>query len=189
MADNLVNNPDGSDNPYLEAYKFKRKLGPNYFRLIDQKFPQKNVCLFCLTPKHKNANIACSEQCKKQLEFRSGHKLMRDTVLARDKFCCQLCGVSEASLAKALNILKKSNRKLWALKREELRIPKKRIGILLDADHILPISKGGGSGMIGDILTNIWSLCLSCHYFKDFNINGATTKSPIPKAKNRKVLR
>jgi len=184
VADRLIVH----NNPYLESYKFKRKLDTNYFRLIDQKFPEKNVCYFCLTVEGTDASIDCKIYCKQQLEFRNGHKPIRDAVLERDNFTCQMCGVEERYLSQALKILKKTNKKLWKLKLEELHIPEKRAGCLLDMDHILPVSKGGGAGIDIDIRLNLWILCIFCHFHKDYCLNGPTVKPAKSKTKDREVL-
>lgn len=186
MADHL-----SSGNPFLAKYVYKRKLDHTYFETIDQWFPDKNVCYFCLTYLDSNANIHCETVCKDQLRLRSEHRAMRNEILIRDNYTCQTCGVSEKLLSKALDILKKANRKLWRLKREEIRVPDKRTGILLDVDHVIPISQGGGAGMRGDIRTNLRTLCLLCHY----NTH-ETQDKPVatdlehskPKRKNRKIL-
>ncbi len=184
----MANYLDGSSNPYLEGYRFKRKLDLNYFRLIDQKFPKKNVCYFCLTPKLKNGSMGCTDHCNQQLEFRKGHKPIRDFILIRDNFTCQLCGVTEESLSKALKILKRTNRHQWKAKREELKIPDKRIGLLMDIDHIIPISEGGGAGMIGNLTFNLRTLCLLCHFHVHQKDKPVIAKPSKPKTKNRKVL-
>ena len=164
--ENCLNPKDGSDNPYLKPYLFKRELDGNYFRLIAKKHPNFVVCYFCLTPKEANGKMCCSEECNVQLTYRSGHKIIRQVILERDNRTCQICGVREESLVKSLNLLKKVSKKLWRLKLQELKIPDKRIDNYMDVDHILPISKGGGAGYVGDIRTNLRVVCIYCHFHK-----------------------
>jgi 5-methylcytosine-specific restriction endonuclease McrA len=184
-VENVLN---GSENPYLSKYKYKRKLDSHYFHLVDTKFPEKNVCYFCLTVQTDDDNMICKTYCKEQIEFRISHKLIRDEILARDNYTCQQCGVEEKSLHTALEILRKSNKKLWKLKRAELKIPDKRVGCLLDVDHIIPVTRGGGAGIGGDIRLNLQTLCLYDHFHKDYYLNGPTAKPPKLKTKNRKIL-
>lgn len=182
----MENRLDGSWNPYLVKYKFKRKLDANFFKLIDSKFPNKDVCYFCLTLKHESASVGCGTFCKEQIIYRSQHRVIRDHILVRDNYTCQQCGVEQKHLDTALKLLKKANKKLWRLKREELHIPDKRIITLMDVDHVIPIKDGGGCGMIGDIRNNLRCLCLYCHFYKDNHVKAP--KSNKSQTKDRKVL-
>lgn len=93
-------------------------------------------------------------------------------VLERDKHICQTCGVNVESLFISLRILKKSNSLEYKNKLKELCIPEHRTGKisrLLDCDHIIPISKGGGAGIPIDYLLNLQAICLHCHHQKNIS--------------------
>lgn len=160
------------ENKFLKKYQFKRKLDSNYFRSIDHHF-DKVVCYYCLLPlgEGRRIDMTCSPECQKQLDLRSSDGLLRHEIITTQGLICSMCGVNGESLRVALRIYKRSNSDQQYQKRlQELKVPLSRVSRpcnLIDVDHIIPVSKGGGAGIEGDIRANCQPLCLYCHDLKD----------------------
>ena len=81
---------------------------------------------------------------------------MRLEVWKRDRGICAECGEDTKRVQQELAFAERAGK--GASFRKENGIPKHR-KTLWDADHIIPVERGGGS--CG--LENIRTLCLSCH--------------------------
>lgn len=88
----------------------------------------------------------------------------------RDKGVCRDCGVSTLVLRRELDALSEEER---GVRCEQLGVPPHRGepgNSLWDADHMVPVSEGGGC--CG--LDNIATLCVPCHYKKNHKDEGPT---------------
>jgi 5-methylcytosine-specific restriction endonuclease McrA len=146
-------------NLAIRLFKHKRILDKSFFLRHDY-----SKCAFCYKELTYPQVFTCSFNCQQQIDLRSCASLLRKEVLKRDKFFCQACGVNLSSVYKALRIIAKALPKELDDVLRRLWIPRDRIGRApADADHILPVSLGGGAGVEGDILDNLQTLCLICH--------------------------
>lgn len=117
------------------------------------------LCRWCGKDVPPPKQTFCGPACVHEYKLRSDPHYLRAAVYQRDKGVCAKCGLDTAKL----------EQQLWALKtseeRDELR---RRMGMPLhrttfwDADHIVPVSEGGG---LCD-LSNMATLCCPCHFAK-----------------------
>lgn len=148
------------------------------------------LCRFCNGEIPKRRRTFCSAECVHEHKLRSDPSYVRSELFKRDKGRCATCGRSARVLNAKLHRWKKWDRiyctrfpkplkwssswssgrkKFLATRRERLF---KRIGLewllhrksFWDADHILPVAKGGGE--CG--LDNYQTLCCFCHREKTF---------------------
>ena len=142
----------------------KRYIG----KLIDAKLLPKNedgftCCRWCNGSVKPPKKTMCSPECVHEILIRTSTNYLRTCVYKRDKAICAMCGVDTKDIAKqAINLVDKEReeflkeysislkRKIWI---------KKHGGGLWDADHIVPVVKGGG--LCG--LDNLRTLCIKCH--------------------------
>ncbi len=111
-----------------------------------------STCRWCGQPVPKGRFTFCSAACVHEWKLRTDPGYLREQVFARDRGVCALCGVDTEQL-------RKDKRKLdYAARRqfEKHWGPRRH---LWDADHIVPVSAGGGE--CG--LDNMRTLCLKCH--------------------------
>ena len=110
------------------------------------------VCRWCSAEVPKGRYTFCSAACVHQWKLRTDPGYLREQVFARDRGVCALCGADTEALRKNKRKLDYAARqrfeKEWGLRRN-----------LWDADHILPVSQGGGECD----LANMRTLCLKCH--------------------------
>ena len=114
------------------------------------------LCRWCGLEVPKGRQTFCSDWCVEEWKLRSNPGYLRDKVLERDQGICAVCKIDclaewrrilrlrGGSRAKALadwNLNHRFRRSLW------------------DADHIVPVSEGGGECD----LSNLRTLCLKCH--------------------------
>jgi len=86
---------------------------------------------------------------------------LRAQVRKRDQGVCALCKTDTLGLLEKLNALRQFDRAKWKRTLEAIGISPARLhGELWDADHIVPVSEGGG--LCG--LENIRTLCIPCHH-------------------------
>lgn len=123
----------------------EQKRGPNGERL----------CFWCEKPVPPPKRSFCSQECVHEWRLRTDPRYLRRCVFERDQGVCALCGLDTEALRRELEALP-----WWEQeeRRATLRIPPNRRS-LWDADHILPVSNGGGE--CG--LDNIRTLCIWCH--------------------------
>jgi 5-methylcytosine-specific restriction endonuclease McrA len=91
----------------------------------------------------------CSPYCVHEWRLRSDPGYLRDQVFARDRGICALCGLDTVAEYRRLRRLPRAKRPAFLAHRRSL----------WDADHILPVSRGGGECD----LDNLRTLCLRCH--------------------------
>lgn len=114
------------------------------------------LCRWCSLEVPAGRRTFCSGFCVHEWKLRSDPGYLRDHVFRRDKGICAMCGLD--SEAEWLRIRKMPfGRRAIALKQWGLK-PRQRTS-LWDADHVLPVSQGGGECD----LDNLRTLCLHCH--------------------------
>jgi 5-methylcytosine-specific restriction protein A len=110
------------------------------------------LCRWCGAEVPKGRLTFCNAACVHEWKLRTDPGYLREQVFARDRGVCALCGVDTEGLRKNKRKLdyaaRKQFEKDWGFRRN-----------LWDADHILPVCKGGGECD----LANMRTLCLKCH--------------------------
>lgn len=96
----------------------------------------------------------CSDWCVEEWKLRSDPGHLRERVFERDRGMCALCGIDCVAELHRLKRLRGASRLRAAA---AWRMGGRKS--LWDADHILPVSEGGGEC---DLL-NMRTLCLKCH--------------------------
>lgn len=121
-------------------------------------------CRVCRKSVHPPRRTMCSEECVHILKLQMNNRYVRECLYKRDNGICQICNIDTKNIAKnALTINDYDKRKEFlknykiGMKRKIWR--RKHGGGLWDADHIVPVVKGGG--LCG--LENFRTLCISCH--------------------------
>jgi hypothetical protein len=94
----------------------------------------------------------CGDACVHEWKLRTDAGYLREQVFGRDRGVCALCGVDTEQL-------RKDKRKLDFQARRQFEKEWGKRRHLWDADHILPVARGGGE--CG--LSNMRTLCLLCH--------------------------
>ncbi len=116
----------------------------------------RGLCRWCNLEVPPRRFTFCSAYCVHEWRLRTQPRYLREQVFARDKGMCSSCGVDTSVALRRLRRSRGSRRveqmAHWGLK-TKLRKS------LWDADHILPVSEGGGECD----LRNIRTLCLRCH--------------------------
>lgn len=114
------------------------------------------LCRWCALEVPQRRRTFCSTWCVHEWRLRTDPGYLRDQVFARDRGVCAQCAVDTVQAYRQLLRSRGSRRAAllehWRLK----RLSRKS---LWDADHILPVSEGGGECDLGNIRT----LCLACH--------------------------
>ena len=118
----------------------------------------RNLCRWCSLEVPKGRVTFCSEWCVTEWRLRSDPGFLREKVLERDRGLCAQCGVDCLAAWKQLKRSRGAAR-LKALTEWGLRPGRRSRKSLWDADHILPVSEGGGECD----LENVRTLCLKCH--------------------------
>jgi 5-methylcytosine-specific restriction enzyme A len=113
---------------------------------------ERGLCRWCGSLVPPRRFTFCSSACVHEWRLRSDPGYLRDQVFARDRGVCALCGLDTEALRKNKRKLDYNARrqfeKKWGLRRH-----------LWDADHVRPVSEGGGECD----LSNMRTLCLPCH--------------------------
>ena len=139
------------------------------------------MCRFCKGPVEPPKLTFCSKDCVHEWLVRSDVQYMRTQIFSRDHGICRECGLDTTVLAKKLRKLYEETRADWAEETRALRLdPEKQHGSLWQADHILPVWKGGGECGLSGLQT----LCLTCHTKK--SSNEATERAAMKKAAKQK---
>ena len=116
----------------------------------------RGLCRWCSLEVPPRRFTFCSAYCVHEWRLRTQPRYLREQVYARDKGWCSACGVNTDFEVRRLRRSRGSKREEqmghWGLK---TRLRKS----LWDADHIVPVSEGGGECD----LSNIRTLCLRCH--------------------------
>mmetsp|Transcript_1945 Transcript_1945/g.3107 ORF Transcript_1945/g.3107 Transcript_1945/m.3107 type:complete len:159 (-) Transcript_1945:84-560(-) len=113
--------------------------------------------------------LFCGGKCHQNHFQRSSNGSLRRQLFELDKGVCQTCGLNCSQLVERVRLLGPTDRKAELLKAvPALKAYPERLKVLVDdpcdgnlwhADHILPVSMGGGE--CG--LENIRTLCVLCH--------------------------
>jgi len=116
----------------------------------------RGLCRWCNLEVPRGRFTFCSAFCVHEWKLRSQPGYLREQVFLRDQGVCAQCAVDTISAARALKYSRGSRRqellRHWGLRTRSRKS-------LWDADHILPVSEGGGECD----LDNIRTLCLHCH--------------------------
>ena len=116
----------------------------------------RNLCRWCNLEVPQGRRTFCSDWCVEEWRLRTDPGYMREKVLERDRGVCAGCGVDCLEAWRELKRQRGGARlKRW---REWGLRPGSR-KTLWDADHIVPVSEGGGECD----LANVRTLCLKCH--------------------------
>jgi len=114
------------------------------------------LCRWCGLEVPPARRTFCSEWCVEEWRLRSDPGYLREKTLERDRGVCAVCGldtVGEFNRMRRLRGLARTRAfAAWGLRPGTRRS-------LWDADHIVPVSEGGGECD----LSNIRTLCLNCH--------------------------
>lgn len=134
-----------------EAERRKRNTGRYLTPQEATRFPEydaghRRICKMCGALVSKPLLRYCSTDCRTEYQVLTGWQL-RDLVYARDAGVCALCGVDTKEYWKWDEASR--NDPVWQLWQ----------GSLWQADHIIPVFRGGGK--CG--LKNIRTLCSCCH--------------------------
>jgi len=116
----------------------------------------RNLCRWCNLEVPKRRFTFCSDWCVEEWRLRTDPGYLREKVLERDKGICSQCGADCIAAWSHLKRLRGAAR-LKAF--SEWGINSRSRKSLWDADHIVPVSEGGGECD----LQNIRTLCLKCH--------------------------
>jgi 5-methylcytosine-specific restriction endonuclease McrA len=113
---------------------------------------QKQPCRWCGGAVAGRRVTFCSDACVHQWRLRTDPAYLREQVFRRDRGVCAGCGLDTEELRKDKRKLDYDARRRFERDWGERRH-------LWDADHILPVSEGGGQCD----LANMRTLCLKCH--------------------------
>jgi len=112
------------------------------------------LCRWCNLEVPPGRITFCSDFCVEEWKLRSDPGHLRERVFERDRGICAVCGidcVAEWNRIKRLRGPARLNaRESWQVRGRKS---------LWDADHIVPVSEGGGECD----LSNMRTLCLKCH--------------------------
>ena len=116
----------------------------------------RGLCRWCSLEVPRGRYTFCSEFCVHEWKLRTQPAYLREQVLKRDHGICASCRINTLAVARTLRyargIRRASLLEYWGLRRRSRRT-------LWDADHIVPVTEGGGECD----LDNIRTLCLRCH--------------------------
>jgi 5-methylcytosine-specific restriction enzyme A len=112
------------------------------------------LCRWCNLEVPAGRFTFCSDFCVEEWKLRSNPGYLRERVLERDRGICAHCGLDCVAEWKRIKRLRGTSRFKanadWNFGTRKS---------LWDADHILPVSQGGGECN----LDNMRTLCLKCH--------------------------
>ena len=122
------------------------------------------LCRWCGLEVPIGRRSFCGSDCIHEYRIRTQPRYVRECVYKRDNGYCALCNVDTKEIAKQLlNEKDKDNLRdlltLYNISSKRKIWKKKYGGGLWDADHIIPVCKGGGQCD----LDNYRTLCISCH--------------------------
>jgi 5-methylcytosine-specific restriction endonuclease McrA len=112
----------------------------------------KGPCRWCGAAVPTGRFTFCGDSCVHEWKLRTDPGYLRQQVFARDQGVCARCGLDTEALRRDKRKLdfraRRQFEKDWGSRRH-----------LWDADHIVPVSEGGGECS----LANMRTLCLKCH--------------------------
>lgn len=126
----------------------------------------KRTCRWCRGTLSGRRTSFCSDACVHQWKLRTQPDYLRAKVFERDRGVCALCKLdTEAAIDEAIKACGYRHRWYWRqsgviqhLRDRGVVVHDHRLTIW-DADHIVPVSEGGGECD----LENLRTLCLMCH--------------------------
>jgi|SRR5581483_1871664 5-methylcytosine-specific restriction protein A len=125
-------------------------------KLIARGPSGRGLCRWCSLEVPRGRFTFCSEYCVHEWKLRSQPAYLREQVFLRDRGICASCGVDTVAAARRIRFTRGANRQAllqhWGLRTRSRKS-------LWDADHIVPVSEGGGQCD----LANMRTLCLRCH--------------------------
>ena len=101
----------------------------------------------------------CSKECVHEYKIKSDLSYMRKAMFTRDKGICASCGADCELLRLELALMRHVDYNKYKETLLVMGIRPDARKTYWDADHIIPVSKGGGE--CG--LDNLRSLCIPCH--------------------------
>ncbi len=116
----------------------------------------RNLCRWCGLEVPPKRSTFCSAWCVNEWRLRTDPGYLREQVYARDRGVCALCGTDTDAAWRRLRRLRGAAR---AAALAEWGIKERQRKTLWDADHVMPVSEGGGECD----LDNMRTLCLKCH--------------------------
>jgi 5-methylcytosine-specific restriction enzyme A len=114
------------------------------------------LCRWCNLEVPGGRRTFCSDWCVHEWRLRSDPGYLRERVFERDRGVCAVCRVDTEAEWRHIRRLRGLGRRKALLDWGVLASRRKS---LWDADHILPVSEGGGECD----LDNLRTLCLKCH--------------------------
>lgn len=137
---------------------------------------RRGLCRWCGSEAPKGRFTFCGNACVHQWKLRTDPGYLRDQVFERDKGVCAACGVDTEALRKNKRKLDFAARRQfereWGVRRN-----------LWDADHVLPVSLGGGECD----LSNMRTLCLKCHRIATAQLRKSPQRQPGPTAQDARL--
>lgn len=122
----------------------------------------KPLCRWCGSAVPGRRRSFCSQACVDEYLVRRSPSWVRRLLRNRDKGVCALCGLDTLWLRRAVLAIRRRHGQI-AYKRAETRLSARGFNVdrrnYWDADHIVPVSEGGGE--CG--LDNYRTLCQPCH--------------------------
>lgn len=128
-----------------------------YPQLLPKGVNGRSLCRFCHEEIPKRRRTFCSDECVDQHKLRTNPGYLRKRVYRRDRGVCAACGMDTVELESWLRETK-APKATWIRQLGAAQSDRRRRGFW-DADHILPVFKGGGECD----LSNVRSLCILCH--------------------------
>ena len=132
------------------------KGGPADSRSLPKGANGRALCRWCNLEVPPRRRTFCSEWCVHEWRLRTDPGYLREQVFERDRGVCSACGIDTVAEWLRLSRLRGERRRASILAWGIGRAPRRS---LWDADHIVPVSEGGGECD----LSNIRTLCLKCH--------------------------
>ena len=125
-------------------------------KLVARGANGRGLCRWCALEVPRGRFTFCSAYCVHEWKLRSQPAYLREQVRLRDKGVCSACGVDTVEVHRRLKSARGANRQTlyehWGVRSGSRRS-------LWDADHVTPVSEGGGECD----LDNMRTLCLRCH--------------------------
>jgi hypothetical protein len=116
----------------------------------------RGLCRWCSLEVPARRFTFCSEYCVHEWKLRSQPGYLREQIFKRDGGRCAHCGLDTLREHRKL---KRARGDARAVLMQHWGFHKRMRKSLWDADHILPVTEGGGECD----LDNIRTLCLRCH--------------------------
>ena len=132
------------------------------------------LCRYCQIEVSPPRRTFCSDTCVHEWKLRSSTKYLREHVYERDLGICALCKIDtryqKIEIENSRRLAKVSGSKDGYLDfvRKLSLTEKESLKSIWHADHILPVSHGGGETG----LDNIRTLCIKCHKTETKKLNG-----------------